>query len=336
GIAEEGVDEKVAERLRAVSGAGKSALQVVLAPASEEAVGEPSRASLVLLPLQLSDPQQWMKRVVDKTTRRNMLIFLAPEKEGEGRLRAAVKRLLALEAVEHAGMFRELDREDQDEVKDQLKEKQAEVDGLLFSLYSRVFRPAPEGVQELRVLLKRDAKTLAEAVESALKEQEILTYSISPEYLTSMLDTGERPFSLAEAQTVLMGSPGQPIVPDPQRALHDATRKGVEQSKFAVKSGDQTFTQQVPEDVLTRPDLTIVPLPPQPPPRTVTRWKLRVECRGGNTYPLRKALDLIQGRDAAIRIDIEGEAADWLEEVEKVLGDYSVPYVKEEAEQASP
>ena len=339
GIAEEKVDEKVAEHLRAITGAGRSALHVLIAPASEEVVGEPSQATLVLLPLTISDPQQWMKRVVDKTTRRNLLIFLAPQKESEGKLRASVKRLLALEAVQKAGMFRELDKEDQDEVKGQLKEKQAKVDGLLFSIYSRVFRPAPEGVQELRVPLKRDAKTLAEAVESALREQRILMDAISPDYLASVLGAGERPISLAEIETVLTGSPGQPVVAKPREAIQQAIKEGVAQGKFAVTAGGKTFQgEDIPESVLSDPNAKIVPIErPVAPPREPEPVPLclKIEITAKNSYSLRKALECLQGTDAQITVTIKDAAGDLARkrsELEKLLKDYSVTHTWSEVE----
>ena len=338
GIAEEGVDEKIAERLRDISGTGRSALQVLMAPANEEAVGEPSQATLVLLPLAVSEPQQWMKRVVDKTTRRNLLIFLAPEAEGQGRLRAAVKRLLALEAVQRATVFRELDREDQGEVKDQFKEKQTETDGLLFSLYSRIFRPAPEGVQELRVSIKRDAKTLAEAVESALREQAILIDSISPDYLKEM-GVGERPVSLVEIETVLTGSPAQPVVAKPREAIQQAIKEAVVQGKYAVIARGETFREDnISEAVLGDPDAKIVPIEqpvaphrePQPVP-----LNLRMEITAKNLHPLRKVLEPLQGTDTQIIIEFKnttGDLARKRNDLEEILNDYSVSHSWSEGE----
>lgn len=325
GIAEEKVDEKITESLRAISGVSESALHVLVAPATEEAVGEPSKATLVVLPLHLSDPQQWMKRIVDKTTRRNLLIFLAPEKEGEGRLRAAVKRLLALEAIQKAPIFRELDKEDQNEVRDRFKEKQEEVEGLLFSLYSRVFRPDPEGVQEIQVTLKRDAKTLAKAVESALKEKGILIESISPDYLEEMLKKmgfEERPVTIVEIETVLTGSPDQPVVIDPRKAIQQAVREGGSQGKWYLIANGKTFEGTVPDDVPTKPDAKIAPAGPkrepteqgqETEPETLTRSKravhLQIETSGKNLYPLRKVLESLQDTGVQITAKIAIETS---------------------------
>ncbi|MGQ9879691.1 MAG: ATP-binding protein [Armatimonadota bacterium] len=332
GIAEEKVDEKIAERLRDVSGAGKSPLQVLVAPASEEAVGEPSRATLILLPITLSDPQQWMKQVVDRTTRRNLLIFLAPEKGGEGRLRTSVKRLLALEAVQRAGMFRELDKEDQEEVKDQIKEKQAEVDGLLFSLYSRIFRPAPAGVQEVRVLLKQGAKTLSEAVYTALTEQGVLVDELSPDYLTDVMGVKEREVPLVQIQSVLTGSPEQPIVSRPQEAILQAIRDGVEQGQFAVKVGKQVYRDSVPDEVLSNGQAVLVPIQRQlelePTPAPSARV-LRLHASCVNLYPLRQLLEKLQGHDVKVVMELHdsgGELAKRQDAITKLLRDYSITH----------
>ncbi|MGQ9804392.1 MAG: DUF499 domain-containing protein, partial [Anaerolineae bacterium] len=338
GIAEEKVDERIAEFLRAVSGAGKVNLQVLIASASEEAVGEPSKATLVLLPLNLSDPQQWMKRVVDRTARRNLLFFLVPEKDGDGRLRAIVKRLLALEAVQKAGLFREMDREDRSEVQDQFKDKQAEVEGLLFSLYSRVFRPSPDGVQELRVHLRRDAKTIAEAVETALKEQGVLSAQLSPDYLRDKVMGGKGEVSVAQIETVLTGSPDHPVPLNPQQVIQQVIREGVEQGQFAVVVGNQVVQGEVTPDILRHPDAKIVigpvsPVlqPPLPPSPTSAILQLTANMRQ-HSYPLRKILDLIAELpgSATVEIKVQGNFGGKRTEIDALLRDYSIPFTWDE------
>lgn len=335
GIAEEKVDERIVESLRAISGAGKSALQVLLAPASEEAVGEPSKATLVLLPLNLSDPQQWMKRVVDRTTHRNLLIFLAPEKGGDGQLRASVKRLLAIEVVQKTSIFRELDRADQAEVQDQFREKQAEVGGLLFSLYSRVFRPAPEGVQELRVHLQRDAKTIAEAVENALRDQGVLISQLTPDYLIGEVMGGKDEVSVAQIEAVLTGSPGYPILLNPQQAIQQTIREGVEQGRFAIAVGNRIIQEETIPDALLRPDTKIlfgrVPPPPVSPPSTSVILQLTANHRH-HTYPLKRLMELITGIPDPITIElkIQGDLGSKRAEIDGLLNDYSISYTWEE------
>lgn len=336
GISEEQLEEGLHGRLARIVGRGKGELEVLLSPRDEEAVVEPSRATLVVLPLELNDldrAKDWMKRVVERITNRNLLVFLVPEKAQEGLLRASLRRLLALQDLRRARMFQELDQEDREEVERQLKEREKEVEGLLFTTYSHVFRPARDGVEEVRVKLKRDARTLVEAVATALKEKGILVESISPEYLSATLGVEKRPVSLAEAQTVLMGSPGQPVVPDPRRTLRDAVRKGVEKGIFAVRVGDRTFMDHVSEDVLDRSDAVLVPREethkrPEPEPPAVA-GVLKVTGGGKNLYPLRKVLDEVQGQDVTVTLTIEdrtGELARRRDELEKLLKDYGILY----------
>jgi len=339
GISDEQVDEAIVEHLKEVSGAGKSALQVITSPQDESTVPDQAHATLVILPLSLSDPKQaneWMKKVVDRATNRNMLIFLAPEKGREGAVRSCARRWLALKAIKGASIFRELDKEDRDEVNEQFKEKETELAGLLFTIYSRLFRPAGEGVQEVRVTLRRDAKTLAQAVEDALKERGDLIESISPDYLVSALRVSERPVSVTEVETVLTGSPDQPITVKPKEAIRQAIRKGVEQGKFAVRTREGTFKGEVPEEVLGDPNITLVSTETPPPEEEEERavpLSLKIETTAKNLYPMRKILELIQNTNVHITVELHddvGEVVRRKKELEKLLSDYGVAFWWEE------
>jgi hypothetical protein len=248
-------------------------------------------------------------------------------------LRAAVRRWLALQSLQQSQLFRELDKEDREEVEQQFREKEGEIAGLLLATYSRLFRPSAEGVEELRILLKRDGKTLVEMVAAALKERGILVDSLSPEYLSDTLGVGQRPVSLAEVQTVLVGSPGQPVVSEPRKMLEDAIREGVQRGLFAVRAGNQTYRDHVPEEVLDRADAVLV-APQEAPPKPEVALSpaggtLRVTGGGENLYPLRKLLEEVQGADVSVTLTLEdplGVLTPRRSELERLLNDYSVPY----------
>ncbi|MGQ9684508.1 MAG: ATP-binding protein [Anaerolineae bacterium] len=344
GVSEDQVEQSLEEQLAEIAGQGKGFLQVVVAPADAEALREPSRATLVLLPLRMADPEQglaWMKRVVDRTTNRNLLVFLAPDKSQEGALRVTLRRWLALQGLQAAQMFQELEKEDCDEVKRRLKEVKGEIQGLLVGMYSRLYRPSPDGVEEVRVMLKRDSKTLAESVAAALKDKGILVESLAPEYLSQVLNVGQREVSLVEAKNVLTGSPGQPVLLDPDKALRQAISQGVSDGKFAVRAGGETFTGTVPEEVLQRPDACLIPaaeavsIPQVRPLRTAATLKLT--SGGKNLYPVTKVLELVKEHDVTVHLtvdDVRGELGAKRDELEKLLKDYAIPY--EWNEQASP
>jgi len=345
GISDEHVQEGVQEHLRNVAGQGKGELLVLVAPEDPDAIGEPSKATLILLPLSIGDTdemREWMKRVVAHITKKNLLVFLAPDKAQESRVRVAVRRWLALKQLQLAPMFRELDKDDQDEVKRQLREKEAEIQGLLLAAYNRLFRPTVEGVKEPEppIRLKRDGKTLVEMVASALKEAGLLAESISPDYL-SVLGAGQRPMSVAEVLTVLTGAvetggPEEfkvPIVPDPQTALRKAIREGVERGQFVVRAGDQIFIDQVPDEKLTDPGLVLLPpekAPEQPTHRPAMGVRLlRVTGSGRHSYPLRKILDEIQGQDVVVKLTLEdhtGILERKRDVFEGLLNDYGMSY----------
>ncbi|MEJ5252769.1 MAG: DUF499 domain-containing protein, partial [Armatimonadota bacterium] len=208
-VTDDQVDEQITRVLGKIGGRGCTSLQVLLAPHDPQMVNEPSQATLIILPLSLSDIQratEWMKQVVSRITRRNLLIFLAPDPGREEAVRTSVRRLLALQAITNTSMFRELEDEDRKEVQEQVRTKDAEIHGLLQGAYTRLFRPSAEGVDELRVMFRRDAQTLSEAVYSALEEQGILVETLSPEYILNVVNVKERPVAIVEVQTALTGS----------------------------------------------------------------------------------------------------------------------------------
>ncbi|GBD36709.1 hypothetical protein HRbin36_01837 [bacterium HR36] len=68
-------------------------------------------------------------------TNKNMLVFLVPDTKRLSKLRAALRCWLALKQVEKTSSFEEMDKEDQDQVKDQRKDKETEVETLLRQAY---------------------------------------------------------------------------------------------------------------------------------------------------------------------------------------------------------
>jgi len=340
GIPDERVEECVKEFLRKLAGTGGE-LQPYLAPDDPSMVNEPSRATLVILPLSLGgfdEMHDWMKKVVSRVTARNLLVFLVPDTAKEGALRVAVRRYLALEDLRKSRRFSEMDKEDQSEVGRQIKDKESEIQGLLLGMYTKVFRPAADGVREEQVVLKRDGKTLVEIVATALKEKGILVESVSPEWIKDAFQIGQQPVSLSQMKTTLEGSPDYPIVPNPQQALINAVREGVERGEFAVKVGDRVFTE-IPEGVAIDSGTLIVPIetPPPPPPTPRAGLILEATSSGRNLYPLGQVLQKLQGKDVEVTLivrDEKGELAEKRSELEQLLNDYSIPHEFKKIEQA--
>jgi len=342
-VPDDKVDETLSEYLDRVAGKGKTSLSVVVAPQDYRAVPDRPEATLVVLPLHLDDPEKakaWMKEVVEKSgtgirTNRNMLVFLAPERGHGAALRTATRRLIALRTIRQAALFRDLDAEDKREVQEGLREKEGEVQSLLLATYTRVYRPASEGVEELRVHFRRDLQTLAEAVQEALKEGGLLVDRLSPEYIADVLGAKERTVSISEIETVLTGAPKQPVFSRPREAIRQAVREGVQQGYFAVRTGEKLYhKEEVPEDVLGRQGLTLVPpgesMPSQEAaPTETTSLSLRVQTAARHIYPLRKVLEEIQNIEAQVTLEVVDETGQLVAKrasIETLLKEYGVTY----------
>lgn len=171
----------------------------------------------------------------------------------------------------------------------------------------------------------------------------MLLETLSPAYLVEAFKPNERPVSLAEVQTVLTGAPGQPVLVEPKKAIAVAIREGVARGVFAVKAGGQTFTTDLPDEVLQRPDAQLVPVAEltstlEPDRALAEGLVLQVTAAGQNLYPLRKLLELLQGHDVTVEMivkDERGTLGRKRTDVEQLLHDYSVPFEWRQDERGS-
>lgn len=304
-ITKEQIEEELAERLRKASGVGKGVLEVSLMPSTPEAVPDHARATLVILPLSLSDrgkAMEWMGKAVRRATNPNMLIFLAPEGGKEAKLRSCLRRILALEAIRGARDYDDLDREDRDEVNSKLRESQHQFKELVSGMYSRVYRPSGRDVVEADVRLIGEGETLMEAVEQALKEKGLLTDKLSPQFIKEFVRKKGGETTKAELYSVLTGSTDFPIVPRPDGALDDALRRGLEEKvlKVTVKGGKQT-DRPLPFDTVIDIETAVI----TPPGRFRLELDASIRHRG---YPLEKLMEMLRelGEDVEVEMDATG------------------------------
>jgi hypothetical protein len=80
-ITDEQVEGKIAEWLVEVSGRGKGVFQVVVAPKEPQSVPDCAQPTLVVLPPEVANPEEWMMQVLESVggnirTNKNMLVFL--------------------------------------------------------------------------------------------------------------------------------------------------------------------------------------------------------------------------------------------------------------------
>lgn len=339
-ISDDSVTEALERRLEKVAGRGLGMFQMVIAPESPEYVPDRAQPTLVVLPLAVEDPLQWMKRAMQSAadrirTNRNMLIFVVPESAKVEALRSVVRRLVALEQVVAAPSLREMDREDQLQVKEQLKDKEAELEGQLRQVYRRVYRPGDPEPVEVRGSNPEAIKaaTLDEFVKEMLDRAGVLIERIAPEYLTETLPLGEgRPVPLSQVSNLLTGVIGQPVVPNPAGAVQDAIRKGVQEGLFAVRVADRVYhREEVPPEVLQRNDVVLEPatvqVAPPPPSGEPRPLRLRVRTSARHLYPLLQAAkeNFSKLTEASLTVEVDdptGELSDAREQLDRLLRQY--------------
>ncbi len=336
-VTDEAVDEALKDRLKALTGSGLGIFQVVVAPHAADLVPDRAQPTLVVLSFDVTSPQEWMAQAVERAgegirTNKNMLVFLVPDKTRLPALRSALRRWLALAELGRSPSFKEMEKEDQQQVRDQVKDKETEVEALLRQAYQEVYRPGNGSVKRVSVTSPVEAKTLDEYAEQVLEKAGVLLERVAPEYLKETLRVEDaREVPLSQVTNLFTGVAGQPVPKNPQAVLQQAVQEGVKQGLFGVRVGEHVYLrQEVPEDVLKTPGAVLVP-PKTPPPsprptKEVGPVTLRVRTSASILYPLLQAAQKLKDlREASVSLEVHdptGEMARLRADLERLLRDY--------------
>ncbi|MDW8224327.1 MAG: DUF499 domain-containing protein, partial [Gemmatales bacterium] len=338
---EEQLQQELRHQVQRVAGKSDGVFRVILAPVEPTAVPDQPCPTLVVLAPEVANEPMWMNQAAQYSgeairKHKNMLVFVAPRHEYLDAVRVALKRCLALQGLIKSVTFQELDSEDQEQVKAQLNDKQTELEAQLLKVYTRLYRPSKQGIEEIRLRQSAEvvkAKTLSQSIEAALRQEGILVDRLAPEYFLEIVRSdleqrGELP--LQQAETLITGVPGNPIVRAPQEALKTVICEGVKQGLFGVRDGDKVYVnQEIPQEELTKPNVAIVrpdipPKPPPPPPEQPIT--LRVQTGASMLYPLLKAADELRSLDGAtVTLEINdptGKLANLKPGLDKLFADY--------------
>jgi hypothetical protein len=338
-VTSEAMEEELRQWLQKVARRGNEVFHVEVAPASPEQVPDRPQPTLVVLPLEESNPQQWMQRCIQyyregNRVNRNMLVFLVPDPTALPALRTAVRRWLALRQVTQSASYKDMEQDDREQVRDQLKSKEDDIEVTLRQAYVDVYRPGVGGLRRMDVLLREAARTqtLCEYVAQVLNQTGELSDTIAPEYLVHTLripDNESVPIS--QVNTIFTGVPGQPILKDPQKAVQDAVRQGVQLGLFGVKIGDKVYIREdVPPEELNKPNVMLVAptLQPQPSQEVAPPIAMRVRLRTSTQllYPLLQAAQCLRDLpEASVVLEVEdpsGHIQQRRAELEKLAHDY--------------
>ena len=337
-VTDEQVGNALLDWLARLAGKGSGVFQVVVAPAEPRVLPDRAQPTLVVLPLEVSDAKQWMIQAMQSAgeirTNRNMLVFLVPDTRRAASIRVALKRWLALKEVAQSPSLKQMDEDDRDQVKVQLKDKECELEALLRQTYQDVYRPSDGEVSRVptRTQDAIKAKTFDQYVIRVLEEAGVLLDRVAPTYIKDTLQVGNaREVPISQVINLFTGVAGQPILKDPQKAVQQAVAEGVKQGFFGLRVGEHVYMgQDVPEHILN--DQQAVLVPPQTPPPTslaVSTPKavtLQVRTSAGLLYPLLKAAEKFKElREASVLLEVHdptGQLAKLRAELEKLFTDY--------------
>jgi hypothetical protein len=337
-VSDERVEEALGEQLARLAGKGGGVFRVVVAPQEPRLVPDEPRPTLVVLPLDVSEPHEWMRQAMESAgeglrTNRNMLVFLVPDPTQAAAVRSALRRWLALSDLIRSPSFQERERDEQKQVRDQLRDKETEIKAFLRRAYQAVYRPGEGGIERVSVAGPEaiQAETFDEYVSRVLEKAGILLEQLSPDYLKETLKVGETPeIPLSQLVNFFTGVPGQPIPKNPQETIEEAVAEGVRQGLWGVQIGEQIYLyQEVPKEALRDRRAVLIPAqspPPSPSPEPPKPLTLRVRTSASLLYPLLQAAQQLRDlRDASILLEVHdptGKMAEMRSELEKLLQSY--------------
>jgi len=340
-VTDEQVDEAIRDWLGKVAGEGAGGFQVVIAPAEPRLVPDRAQPTLVLLPLDVDDAVAWMQKALESAgdgirTNKNMLVFLVPQRSRLEAVRSAVRRWLALKEVEKSPSFKEMDADDKEQVRGQRRDKEAEIEVLLKQAYPDIYRPSESGLRKIQPFSPEaiKAKTLDEFVAQVLEETGELIERVAPEFIKAVLPMEQgKEVPISQVTNLFTGVPGQPVLKNPQQALHEAIREGVRRKELAVKGVDRVYVgEEVPEEVL-RDNRAVLFLPesspPSPPPMETKPVTLRIRTSTKMLYSLLKAAESLRDLDATVAMEVQdptGGMNKKRSEIEKLLQDYGCTF----------
>ena len=342
-LKEEDLDRRLQQYLSKVAGTGAAIFDVLICPQEPELIPDRERPTLVLLPWNVQQPEEWMRRAVERAgdgprANRNMLVFLVPDSTRVQRLRQALRRLMALEKIKGSATFRNLlDETDREEVERQLRDKDHEVTAILKGMYEAIWRFGPEGPRKIEPRTPDIIKTgdLSEYVKKVLTDEGVLVQALSPDFLIHAklvrLESGEET-PISQVITIFTGNLGAPLIPNPSTAVRNAVQQGVAQRKWSIKVGGKTYgPKEVIDEVTSSPSAVIVPpepepprIPPPPPPPQVLRLEIRTAA--DQLHQLMIAAGEIRNlKDATALLVVEdrtGKLAELRPKLEETLRDF--------------
>jgi predicted AAA+ superfamily ATPase len=346
-VTDERVDEALRDWLGKIAGKGANGFQVVVAPAEPRLVPDRAQPTLVLLPLDVDDAMAWMQKAVEWAsdgirTNKNMLVFLVPERSKLAAVRSAVRRWLALRDVESSPSFKEMDADDKEQVRSQLRDKETEIEALLKQAYQDIHRPSESGLRKIPSFSPEaiKAKTLDEFVAQVLEKAGELIERVAPEFIKETLQIEQdKEVPIPQVINLFTSTPGQPLLKDPQ-AIYEAIQEGVKRREFGVKVGDKVYVgEEVPKEILRDSRAVLVPpvLPPKPPPPSEAKpITLRIRTSTKILYALLVAAEKLREFDATVAVEVHdptGEMGKKRSDIEKLLRDYGCTFEwKEEGE----
>ncbi len=354
-LKEEDLDRGLQQYLQKVAGRGAGIFEVLICPQEPEFIPDREHPSLVLLPWNVQQPEEWMRKAVERAgdgprANRNMLVFLVPDLSHLPKLREALRRLMALERIKGSATFRNsLDETDREEVERQLRDKDHEVTAILKDMYQAIYRFGPDGPRKIEPRTPDIIKSgdLSEYVKKVLKDEGVLIQAVSPDYLIHEKLVSlepDRGTPISQIRTNFAGNLGSPLIPDPSTAVLHAVQQGVKEGKWRIKVGEKTYgPNEVTDEVTCNLSAVIVPPEPEPPkpppaPPPVRALRLEIRTAADQLHQLVVAAGEIRSlKNATASLVVEdrtGKLAELQPTLEKILRDFGCSVTWTELEEA--
>ncbi|MCL5958118.1 MAG: DUF499 domain-containing protein [Chloroflexi bacterium] len=177
-------------------------------------------------------------------TYQNTLLILAPDASELSSLRPKVKLFLALCAIrDDKVLMRQLAEEDRKKVESKLRDLEGAISFGMLSAYRHVAKAGESSVEWLNMGLPTvgERASLARRVREYLRGEELLISKASPQLLIrKALHEDEQEKPVSDVVNAFLKYPQLPVV-ESQGVVIEAIIRGVRESMFGVKVGEQIF-----------------------------------------------------------------------------------------------
>ncbi len=251
-VKDEEIEEEIKKRLEKVVGRD---FEVFIWPTSNRDIPDDKKLKLVVLPLEMTRGDPRTRRFVEDVLTyysssfriyKNTILFLAPDLQEYNGVRSAVRRFLALKAINSDNeLLKTLTDADKEKAREKMEDMDSNATFNIISMYRHLikikgFRDGNLELLELDLGIPTRGKiSITARVKSFLKDQDILLEKIDPKIIARHVLKDEEK-KIADIWDAFLRFPDLPMLEN-ENVLKSSIAKGVKDGLFGLLVRDKVF-----------------------------------------------------------------------------------------------